>query len=199
MAAIERNTVLEEPSRRARRSASSCCSPALLAVLALFSYDPHDPNIFSWTAGGEAGSPEQLDRRLRRVAGRRPLRPVRPGGLGRRRPALRPRAGGGSGSARCRIPATKAAGLGAARSSPSRCCSRSRSAGGRLFGEEMETGRHRRPRRWPTRSAARIGTTGAVLLAITLVLLADPAGDAGLARRRLPAAARPLRRPARAG
>ena len=29
----------------------------VLAVLALFSYDPRDPNIFSWTAGGEAAAP----------------------------------------------------------------------------------------------------------------------------------------------
>jgi len=29
----------------------------ILALLALVSYDPRDPNIFSWTAGGEAASP----------------------------------------------------------------------------------------------------------------------------------------------
>src|SRR5262249_13375987 len=29
----------------------------LLATLALASYDPRDPNIFSWTAGGEAAAP----------------------------------------------------------------------------------------------------------------------------------------------
>jgi len=29
----------------------------LLAALALVSFDPHDPNIFSWTAGGEAAAP----------------------------------------------------------------------------------------------------------------------------------------------
>ena len=29
----------------------------VLTVLALFSYDPRDPNIFSWTAGGEAAAP----------------------------------------------------------------------------------------------------------------------------------------------
>ena len=29
----------------------------LLAALALVSFDPRDPNIFSWTAGGEAANP----------------------------------------------------------------------------------------------------------------------------------------------
>ena len=43
----------------------------ILALLALMSYDPKDPNIFSWTAGGEAAnclSLIQLYRRSGQVA-----------------------------------------------------------------------------------------------------------------------------------
>ena len=143
------------------------------AVLALFSYDPHDPNIFSWTAGGEAASPDQLDRRLRRVAGGGPLRPARawrPGAspacsvvLGWRRFWARP------------LPNPAIQGRRPRRCSsfPSRCSSRSRSAGA------GSTARTWRPGASSGRALAdafraRIGTTGAVLLAITLVLLAIP-------------------------
>ncbi|HKD16371.1 MAG TPA: DNA translocase FtsK 4TM domain-containing protein, partial [Thermoanaerobaculia bacterium] len=143
----------------------------LLAALALISYDPHDPNIFSWTAGGEAAAPNNwiggfgasLAAALYALFG------VAAWGvtallfvLGWRRFWARPLPN----------PATKAAGIGLALLSVPTLLSL---AFGRLRyrGDELEAGG------LIGRSTAdvlrgRIGTTGAVLFALALVLLAVP-------------------------
>ncbi len=143
----------------------------LLAVLALFSYDPRDPNIFSWTAGGEATSPTNwiggfgasLAAALYALFG------LAAWGvtallflLGWRRFWARPLAN----------PATKAAGLAllvlflpmlVALVLGKR----------QLYGESMDTG-GLIGRALADAFRGRIGTAGAVLLAMTFVLLAVP-------------------------
>jgi S-DNA-T family DNA segregation ATPase FtsK/SpoIIIE len=143
----------------------------LLAALALVSYDPHDPNIFSWTAGGEAAAPTNwiggfgasLAAALYALFG------LAAWGvtallfvLGWRRFWARPLPN----------PATKAAGIGLALLSVPTLLA---VALGRMRfrGDELEAGG------LIGRSIAdvlrgRIGTTGAVLCAIALVLLAVP-------------------------
>ena len=154
----------------------------MLAVLALFSYDPHDPNIFSLTAGGEAGSPNNWIGGFGASLAAALYALLRPGGLGRSRGLLFVLGWSGSGRAPLANPGSKAAGR--------RRCSCSRVpmllalAFGRrrLFGEEMEPGGivgRALGRRVPRRGSAR---PERVLLASTLVLLARAAGDAGLAR-----------------
>ncbi len=143
----------------------------LLAVLALFSYDPRDPNIFSWTAGGEATSPTNwiggfgasLAAALYALFGVVAWAvTVLVFLLGWRRFWARPLAN----------PATKAAGLAllvlflpmlVALVFGKR----------QLYGEGMDTGGIV-GRSLADAFRGRIGTTGAVLLAMTFVLLAVP-------------------------
>jgi DNA segregation ATPase FtsK/SpoIIIE, S-DNA-T family len=143
----------------------------LLAALALVSYDPHDPNIFSWTAGGEAAAPNNwiggfgasLAAALYALFGLAAwavtaLLFV----LGWRRFWARPLPN----------PATKAAGIGLAVLSVPALLSL---ALGRLRfrGDELEAG-GLIGRSVGDVLRGRIGTTGAVLFAIALVLLAVP-------------------------
>ena len=143
----------------------------VLTILALFSYDPRDPNIFSWTAGGEAASPTNwiggfgasLAAALYALLG---LAAWGVTGLlmvlGWRRFWGRPLPN----------PASKAAGIGMLVFSLPMLLSL---ALGRrhLYGEETETG-GLVGRALGDAFRSRIGTTGAVLLAMTLVLLAIP-------------------------
>jgi S-DNA-T family DNA segregation ATPase FtsK/SpoIIIE len=143
----------------------------VLAVLSLFSYDPHDPSIFSWTAGGEAASPNNwiggfgasLAAALYALFG---LAAWAVTGviflLGWRRFWARPLPN----------PGTKAAGLVLLVFSVPMLLSL---AFGRrnLYGEQMETGGIV-GRALADAFRGRIGTTGAVLLAITFVVLAVP-------------------------
>jgi len=143
----------------------------LLAVLALLSYDPHDPNIFSWTAGGEAASPNNwiggfgasLAAALYALFG---LTAWGVTGLvfflGWRRFWARPLSN----------PATKAAGLCLLVFSLPMLLSLALGKR-RLHGEDTETGGVIGKALADT-FRGRIGTTGAVLLAITLVVLAIP-------------------------
>jgi DNA segregation ATPase FtsK/SpoIIIE, S-DNA-T family len=143
----------------------------LLAALALVSYDPHDPNIFSWTAGGEAAAPNNwiggfgasLAAALYALFG------LAAWGvtallfvLGWRRFWARPLPN----------PATKAAGIGLALLSVPALLAL---AFGRLRfrGDELEAG-GLIGRSVGDLLRGRIGTTGAVLFAIALVLLAVP-------------------------
>ena len=143
----------------------------LLALLSLASYDPHDPNIFSWTAGGAAAQPNNwiggfgasLAAALYALFG---LAAWGVTGivfvLGWRRFWARPLPN----------PGTKAAGIGlllfAGPMLLALVLGRRR-----LYGEEMETG-GLIGRALADASRGRIGTTGAILLALTLVLLAVP-------------------------
>jgi S-DNA-T family DNA segregation ATPase FtsK/SpoIIIE len=143
----------------------------LLAALALVSCDPHDPNIFSWTAGGEAVPPNNwiggfgasLAAALYALFG------LAAWGvtallfvLGWRRFWARPLPN----------PATKAAGIGLALISVPTLLSL---AFGRMRfrGDELEAG-GLIGRTIGDVLRGRIGTTGAVLFAIALVLLAVP-------------------------
>ena len=143
----------------------------LLAALALVSYDPHDPNIFSWTAGGEAAAPNNwiggfgasLAAALYALFG------LAAWGvtallfvLGWRRFWARPLPN----------PATKAAGIGLALISvPTLLSLALRRL--RFRGDELEAG-GLIGRSTGDVLRGRIGTTGAVLFAIALVLLAVP-------------------------
>jgi S-DNA-T family DNA segregation ATPase FtsK/SpoIIIE len=143
----------------------------VLTVLALFSYDPRDPNIFSWTAGGEAASPTNwiggfgasLAAALYALFG---LAAWGVTGLllilGWRRFWGRPLPN----------PASKAAGIGLLVFSLPMLMSLALGRR-RLYGEETETGGII-GRALGDAFRSRIGTTGAVLLALTLVLLAVP-------------------------
>jgi S-DNA-T family DNA segregation ATPase FtsK/SpoIIIE len=144
---------------------------ALLAALSLLSYDPHDPNIFSWTAGGEAAAPNNwiggfgasLAAALYALFGLAAwavtaLVFV----LGWRRFWARPLPN----------PWTKAAGIGLLIFSVPMLCALALGRR-RLSGEDMDTG-GLIGRAFADAFRARIGTTGAVLFAITLVLLAVP-------------------------
>ena len=143
----------------------------LLAVLSLLSYDPHDPNIFSWTAGGEAAAPNNwiggfgasLAAAMYQLFG------LAAWGvtalvfvLGWRRFWARPLPN----------PWTKAAGLGLLVFSVPMLLAL---ALGRrkLRGEDMDAG-GLIGRAFADAFRGRIGTTGAVLFAITLILLAVP-------------------------
>jgi S-DNA-T family DNA segregation ATPase FtsK/SpoIIIE len=143
----------------------------LLAVLSLFSYDPHDPNIFSWTAGGEAAAPNNwiggfgasLAAAMYQLFG------VAAWGvtglvfvLGWRRFWARPLPN----------PWTKAAGIGLLVFSMPMLLTLALGKR-RLHGEEMDTG-GLVGRALADAFRGRIGTTGAVLVAITLVVLAVP-------------------------
>jgi S-DNA-T family DNA segregation ATPase FtsK/SpoIIIE len=143
----------------------------VLAALALLSFDPRDPNIFSWTAGGEAANPNNwiggfgasLATALYALFG---LAAWGVTGLvlvlGWRRFWNRPLPN----------PASKAAGIGLLLFSLPMLISL---AFGRrlLYGEEAETGGIV-GRALADAFRGRIGTTGAVLVAGTLVLLAVP-------------------------
>jgi S-DNA-T family DNA segregation ATPase FtsK/SpoIIIE len=165
----------ETPFRKSRLASEAIgillLLAGVLAVLALFSYDPHDPSIFSWTAGGEAGSPNNwiggfgasLAAALYALFG---LAAWAVSGLlfvlGWRWFWARPLPNRG----------TKAAGLVLLVFSVPMLLSL---AFGRrkLYGEDMETGGIV-GRALADVFRGRIGTTGAVLLAITLVVLAVP-------------------------
>ncbi len=165
----------ETPFRKSRLASEAIgillLLAGVLAVLALFSYDPHDPSIFSWTAGGEAGSPNNwiggfgasLAAALYALFG---LAAWAVSGLlfvlGWRWFWARPLPNRG----------TKAAGLLLLVFSVPMLLSL---AFGRrkLYGEDMEIGGIV-GRALADVFRGRIGTTGAVLLAITLVVLAVP-------------------------
>ena len=165
----------ETPFRKSRLASEAIgillLLAGVLAVLALFSYDPHDPSIFSWTAGGEAGSPNNwiggfgasLAAALYALFG---LAAWAVAGLlfvlGWRWFWARPLPNRG----------TKAAGLVLLVFSVPMLLSL---AFGRrkLYGEDMDTGGIV-GRALADVFRGRIGTTGAVLLAITLVVLAVP-------------------------
>ena len=165
----------ETPFRKSRLASEAIGILLLLAgalaVLALFSYDPHDPSIFSWTAGGEAGSPNNwiggfgasLAAALYALFG---LAAWAVAGLlfvlGWRWFWARPLPNRG----------TKAAGLVLLVFSVPMLLSLAFGRR-RLYGEDMETGGIV-GRALADVFRARIGTTGAVLLAITLVVLAVP-------------------------
>jgi DNA segregation ATPase FtsK/SpoIIIE, S-DNA-T family len=143
----------------------------VLGLLALFSYDPRDPNIFSWTAGGEAAAPTNwiggfgasLAAALYALFG---LAAWGLAGLvlvlGWRRfwGRLLPN------------PGSKAAGIGMLLFSLPMLLTLSLGRR-RLYGEESETGGIV-GRAFADAFRSRLGTTGAVLLATTLVLLAVP-------------------------
>ena len=143
----------------------------MLAVLSLFSYDPHDPSIFSRTAGAEAASPNNwiggfgasLAAALYALFG---LAAWAVTGLvfllGWRRFWARPLPN----------PGTKAAGLLLLVFSVPMLLSLAFGKR-KLYGEEMESGGIV-GRALADVFRGRIGTTGAVLLAITLVVLAVP-------------------------
>ncbi len=143
----------------------------LLAALSLASYDPHDPNIFSWTAGGEAASPTNwiggvgasLAAALYSIFG---LAAWGATGLlfvlGWRRFWARPLPN----------PGTKAAGFGLGLVSVPMLLALTLGHR-RLRGEDMDTGGVV-GRAFADAFRSRIGTTGAVLCALTLVLLAVP-------------------------
>jgi S-DNA-T family DNA segregation ATPase FtsK/SpoIIIE len=143
----------------------------LLAVLSLVSYDPHDPNIFSWTAGGEAAAPNNwiggfgasLAAAMYQLFG---LAAWGVTGLvfvlGWRRFWARPLPN----------PWTKAAGIGLLVFSMPMLLALALGKR-RLHGEEMDTG-GLVGRAFADAFRGRIGTTGAVLFAITFVLLAVP-------------------------
>jgi DNA segregation ATPase FtsK/SpoIIIE, S-DNA-T family len=143
----------------------------VLALLSLLSFDPRDPNVFSWTAGGEVSNPNNwiggfgasLAAALYALFG---LAAWAVAALvlllGWRRFRQQPLPNPGS----------KAAGLGLLVLSVPMLVSL---ALGRreLYGEETETGGII-GRALGDAFRGRLGTTGAVLLAITLVLLAIP-------------------------
>ena len=143
----------------------------VLAVLALFSYDPRDPNIFSWTAGGEAAAPNNWI-----------------GGFGASlAAALYALFGLASWGVATLVlflgwrrfwgrdlphPGSKAAGIALLIFSLPMLLALSLGRR-RLYGEETETGGIV-GRALADAFRSRLGTTGAVLLAATLVLLAVP-------------------------
>jgi S-DNA-T family DNA segregation ATPase FtsK/SpoIIIE len=143
----------------------------VLAILALLSYDPRDPNIFSWTAGGEAASPNNWI-----------------GGFGASlAAALYALFGLAAWAVSVLVlvlgwrrfwgralpnPASKAAGIGLLLLSVPMLFALSLGRR-RIYGEEMDTGGVI-GRALGDAFRNRIGTTGAVLLAITLILLAIP-------------------------
>jgi S-DNA-T family DNA segregation ATPase FtsK/SpoIIIE len=143
----------------------------LLAILSLLSYDPRDPNVFSWTAGGEASNPNNwiggfgasLAAALYALFG---LAAWGVAGLvlllGWRRFRQQPLPNPGS----------KAAGLGLLMLSLPMLVSLSLGRR-RLYGEETDTGGIV-GKALGDALRGRLGTTGAVLLALTLVLLAIP-------------------------
>ncbi len=165
----------ETPFRKSRLASEAIgillLLAGVLAVLALFSYDPHDPSIFSWTAGGEAASPNNwiggfgasLAAALYALFG---LAAWAVTGLlfllGWRRFWARPLPN----------PGTKAAGLLLLVFSAPMLLSLVFGKR-KLYGEEMETGGIV-GRALADAFRGRIGTTGAVLLAITFVVLAVP-------------------------
>ena len=165
----------ETPFRKSRLASEAIgillLLAGVLAVLALFSYDPHDPSIFSWTAGGEAGSPNNwiggfgasLAAALYALFG---LAAWAVSGLlfvlGWRWFWARPLPNRG----------TKAAGLVLLVFSVPMLVSLAFGKR-KLYGEDMETGGII-GRALADVFRGRIGTTGAVLLAITLVVLAVP-------------------------
>jgi S-DNA-T family DNA segregation ATPase FtsK/SpoIIIE len=143
----------------------------VLAALSLASYDPHDPNIFTWTAGGEAAAPTNwiggfgasLAAALYSVFGlaawaATAILFV----LGWRRFWARPLPN----------PGTKAAGFTLALVSVPMLLALTLGHR-RLRGEDMDTGGVV-GRALSDAFRSRIGTTGAVLCALTLVLLAVP-------------------------
>ena len=143
----------------------------LMAALALLSYDPHDPNIFSWTAGGEAAAPNNwiggfgasLAAALYALFG---LAAWAVTGLvfvlGWRRFWARPLPNAG----------TKALGLCLLVFSVPMLFSLALGKR-KIYGEDMETGGIL-GRACADALRGRIGTTGAALLAVTLVFLAVP-------------------------
>jgi len=143
----------------------------ILAILALLSYDPRDPNIFSWTAGGEAASPNNwiggfgasLAAALYALFG------LPAWGVSVLVVVLGWRRFWGR---ELPNPASKAAGIGLLLLSVPMLFALSLGRR-RLYGEEMDTGGVI-GRALGDAFRNRIGTTGAVLLAITLVLLAIP-------------------------
>jgi len=143
----------------------------LLAALALVSHDPHDPTVFSWTAGGEAAAPNNwiggfgasLAAALYALFG------VAAWGvtallfvLGWRRFWARPLPN----------PATKAAGIGMALFSVPMLLSLLLGRR-RIRGDEMDTG-GLVGRAFADAFRGRIGLTGAILFALAVVLLAIP-------------------------
>ena len=162
----------------------------LLAALSLASYDPHDPNIFSWTAGGEAASPTNwiggagasLAAALYSIFGlaawgATALLFV----LGWRRFWARPLPN----------PGTKAAGFGLGLVSVPMLLALTLGHR-RLRGEDMDTGGVV-GRAFADAFRSRIGTTGAVLCRADPRAARRSAGDAGLPRGRVPEAPRALR------
>ena len=165
----------ETPFRKSRLASEAIgvllLLAGVLAVLALFSYDPHDPSIFSWTTGGEAASPNNwiggfgasLAAALYALFG---LAAWAVAGLlfvlGWRWFWARPLPNRG----------TKAAGLVLLVFSVPMLLSLAFGKH-KLYGEDMETGGIV-GRALADVFRGRIGTTGAVLLAITLVVLAVP-------------------------
>ena len=143
----------------------------VLAILALLSYDPRDPNIFSWTAGGEAASPNNwiggfgasLAAALYALFG------LPAWGVSVLVVVLGWRRFWGRALPN---PASKAAGIGLLLLSVPMLFALSLGRR-RLYGEEMDTGGVI-GRALGDAFRNRIGTTGAILLAITLVLLAIP-------------------------
>ena len=143
----------------------------VLAVLALFSYDPRDPNIFSWTAGGEAAAPNNwiggfgasLAAALYALFG------LASWGVAALVLFLGWRRFWGRDLAH---PGSKAAGIGLLVFSLPMLLALSLGRR-RLYGEEAETGGIV-GRALADAFRSRLGTTGAVLLAATLVLLAVP-------------------------
>ncbi|HEX4439328.1 MAG TPA: DNA translocase FtsK 4TM domain-containing protein [Thermoanaerobaculia bacterium] len=143
----------------------------VLALLALISYDPRDPNIFSWTAGGEAARPTNwiggfgasLAAALYALFG------LPAWGVSLLVIVLGWRRFWGRAIPN---PASKAAGIGLLLLSVPMLFALSLGRR-RLYGEEMDTGGVI-GRALGDAFRNRIGTTGAVLLAITLVLLAIP-------------------------
>ena len=143
----------------------------ILALLALMSYDPRDPNIFSWTAGGEAASPNNwiggfgasLAAALYALFG------LPAWGVSLLVVVLGWRRFWGRAIPN---PASKAAGIGLLLLSVPMLFALSLGRR-RMYGEEMDTG-GLIGRALGEAFRNRIGTTGAVLLAITLILLAIP-------------------------
>jgi S-DNA-T family DNA segregation ATPase FtsK/SpoIIIE len=140
---------------------------AVLAALALLSYDPRDPSIFSWTAGGEASSPNNwiggfgasLAAALYALFG------LTAWGVA----ALLFLLGWGGSGAPAPNPASKAAGSLLLSRRP---CSLARLGNATSMVRRPRQGHHRPGARRCLPS--RLGTTGAVLLALTLIVLAVP-------------------------
>ena len=144
---------------------------AVLALLSLVSYDPKDPNIFSWTAGGEAASPNNwiggfgasLAAALYALFG------LAAWGISALLFVLGWRRFWGRSLPN---PASKAAGVGLLLFCLPMLLSLTFGRR-RLYGEDSETG-GLIGRALGDAARGRLGTTGAVLLALTLVVLAVP-------------------------